>query len=106
MTQVIGVGIIGMGWMGTVHSRAYLQAAERFHDSGIRPQSLWSARMTSKRAPRGASPLRLRAQHSHWQDVLADPDVQIVNVATPNYMHLPIVKDAAAAGKQIFCEKP
>ena len=34
------------------------------------------------------------------------PDVQIVNIATPNHLHVEIVEAAAAAGKHIFCEKP
>jgi len=36
MAEIVGVGVIGSGWMGTAHSRAYLQAADRFPDSGIR----------------------------------------------------------------------
>ena len=36
MTRTIGIGVIGMGWMGEVHSRAYRALPDRFHDSGIR----------------------------------------------------------------------
>ena len=106
MAQEIGVGIIGMGWMGTVHSRAYLQAAERFHDSGIRPKLVVCADDVEARAKEARERFGFERSTTRWQDVLADPDVQIVNVATPNYMHLAVVKDAAAAGKHIFCEKP
>jgi len=106
MTQVIGVGVIGMGWMGTVHSRAYLQAAERFYDSGIRAKLMVCSDDVEARNQEAQARFGFERTSTHWQDVLADPNVQIVNVATPNYMHLPIVKEAAAAGKQIFCEKP
>ena len=37
MTRVVGVGVIGMGWMGTVHSRSYLHVAERFRDERVQP---------------------------------------------------------------------
>ena len=38
MSRTIGVGIIGMGWMGMVHSRVYRQISDRFWKSGIRPR--------------------------------------------------------------------
>jgi predicted dehydrogenase len=38
--------------------------------------------------------------------VVAHPDVQVVNIASPNFLHLEMVRAAAAAGKHIFCEKP
>ena len=34
VTRIIGIGVIGMGWMGEVHSRAYRALPDRFHDSG------------------------------------------------------------------------
>ena len=38
MPRVIGVGVIGMGWMGEVHSRSYRAIPDRFQDSGIQPR--------------------------------------------------------------------
>jgi len=38
--------------------------------------------------------------------VLADPDVDLVKIATSNEVHLSIIEQASAAGKHIFCEKP
>ena len=36
MVQEIGIGVIGMGWMGTTHSRSYRLVNDRFHDSSVR----------------------------------------------------------------------
>ena len=41
-----------------------------------------------------------------WRQVISDSDVEVVNITAPNFMHLEIVRAAAAAGKHIFCEKP
>jgi predicted dehydrogenase len=106
MKQVIGVGVIGMGWMGTVHSRSYLAAADRFHDSGIRAKLVVCADEVVERAKEAHERFAFDKYTTRWQDVIADPQVQVVNVATPNYMHLEVVRAAAAAGKHIFCEKP
>ena len=106
MTQTVGVGVIGMGWMGTVHSRAYLQAADRFYDSGIRAKLLVCADDVEARAREGQERFGFERYTTRWQDVIADPRVQVVNVTTPTHLHLALVKAAAAAGKHIFCEKP
>ena len=50
MTQTIGIGVIGMGWMGTVHSRSYRQITDRFPDSGIRPRLVVCADEVEARA--------------------------------------------------------
>jgi len=41
-----------------------------------------------------------------YRDVVADPDVDFIKVATTHEVHLPIIEAAAAAGKHVFCEKP
>src|ERR1700693_1412007 len=99
MAQTVGVGVIGMGWMGTVHSRSYLQAADRFHDGGIRPKLVVCADDVEARAKEAHERFGFERHTTRWQDVIADPQVQIVNIATPNHMHLAVVAAAAAAGK-------
>src|SRR5580692_7810886 len=106
MTQIVGVGIIGTGWMGTTHSRAYLQAADRFHDSGIRAQLVVCADEVEARAQEAKERFGFARCTTRWQDVINDPGVQVVNITAPNYMHLPVATAAAAAGKHTFCEKP
>jgi predicted dehydrogenase len=106
MRQVLGIGVIGMGWMGTVHSRSYLQAADRFHDSGIEPKLVVCADDAETRAQESRQRFGFARSTTRWQEVIADPEVQIVNIATPNYLHLELVRAATVAGKHVFCEKP
>jgi predicted dehydrogenase len=106
MRQTIGVGVIGMGWMGTVHSRAYRAVADRFHDSGFEAKLVVCADEVEERAKEAKERFGFESYTTRWQDLIADPRVQVVNIATPNCMHLEVVRAAAAARKHIFCEKP
>ena len=106
MAHTIGVGVVGMGWMGMVHSRAYLQVADRFYDTGIQAKLIVCADDVESRAKEGQERFGFQRITTHWQDVIADPDVQVVNITTPNYLHREVAAAAVAAGKHVFCEKP
>jgi predicted dehydrogenase len=106
MAHTIGIGVIGMGWMGMVHSRAYRQLADRFPEADIRPQLVICADDVPGRVQQAQAALGFGAATGDWHAVISHPDVQVVNIAAPNYLHLEMVRAAAAAGKHIFCEKP
>jgi len=106
MTKIVGVGLIGAGWMGTAHSRAYLQAADRFPESGIRARLVVCADDVESRAREAQQRFGFSRFTARWQDVVHDPEVQVVNITTPNCMHREIAVAAASAGKHVFCEKP
>ena len=106
MARTLGIGVIGMGWMGTVHSRSYLEVPNRFPDSGIRPHLVICADEVERRARTGCDLFRFGRYATDWREVVADPDVEVVIIAVPNHMHLEIARAATEAGKHIFCEKP
>jgi len=41
-----------------------------------------------------------------YRNFLSDKDIDVVVVCTPHHLHYPVIKDALAAGKDVFCEKP
>ena len=106
MTKEIGVGVIGMGWMGLVHSRAYKSLADRFHESSIRAHLVICADEVEARAREAQDRLGFDHCTTDWKDVVAHPDVDVVNVTTPNHRHLEMVRLATQLGKHVFCDKP
>ena len=106
MAQEIGIGVIGMGWMGTAHSRSYRLVNDRFHDSGVRARLVICADDVAHRAEEARSSLGFAESTTDWHEVVAHPDVQVVNIAAPNFLHKEMVEAVTAAGKHVFCEKP
>ena len=106
MARTIGIGVIGMGWMGETHSRAYLQVRHRFEDGAIRPRLVACADDVEARALAARERFGFERSTTDWHEVIGDPSVEVVNIAAPNHLHVEIARSAAAAGKHIFCEKP
>jgi predicted dehydrogenase len=104
--HTVNIGVIGMGWMGQAHSRSYLQVPLRFPESGIKPRLLICSDNVQARADSARETLGFEIATTDWREVIHHPEVQVVNVCTPNDLHVEIIREAAAAGKHIFCEKP
>lgn len=106
MTRTIGIGVIGMGWMGMTHSQSYRQIPVFFPDSEITPRLVICADDVEARAHNAQKIHHFERVTTHWREVIEQPDVQVVNIATPNNQHVEMAEAAARAGKHIFCEKP
>ena len=104
--QEYGLGIIGMGWMGETHSRAFSQIAERFWKAGLKARLVACADAELDRAEQARQRFGFESCTSEWREVIENPDVEIVTIAAPNFLHLELVRAAAVAGKHVFCEKP
>ena len=90
-------GIIGAGFMGGVHARAVRVNGGEV--AGVIASSAGSS-------ARAAKALRATRTHASVEELLADEDVNVIHVCTPNYLHYPFVMRAIEAGKHVVCEKP
>jgi predicted dehydrogenase len=106
MTRTIGIGVVGMGWMGDVHSRAYRLAPDRFHDRGIEPRLVACADVDAGPGRGRPRAVRLRAGDDRVAERVDDPAIEAISVTAPNAAHLEVIEAALAAGKHVLCEKP
>lgn len=94
--EAIGGAVIGYGGMGNFHAEK-MQSVDGIRLVGVYDIDLERNRLAEERG--------IRAYASR-AELLADPAVELVTVATPNDVHKEIVIDALAAGKNVICEKP
>jgi predicted dehydrogenase len=93
----VRVGIVGTGFIGPAH----LEALRRNNVNVI-----GLAEATAALAAEKAEYLGIGKSYESYQAMLADPSIDVVHLATPNYLHYPHAKAALEAGKHVICEKP
>lgn len=92
-----GIAIVGTGMIGAVHRRAALLAGADIR--GV-------AASSPQRARDVAQAWGVPRAYRDIEEVVADPQVQVVHVCTPNHLHRPMAQAALEAGKHVVCEKP
>ena len=93
----LGIAIVGTGMIGAVHRRAALLAGAEIR--GV-------AASSPQRARDVAEAWGVPRAYRDIEEVVADPQVQVVHVCTPNHLHRPMAQAALEAGKHVICEKP
>jgi predicted dehydrogenase len=102
----VGIGLLGMGWMGEVHSTSYRRVPIHFPECEARAVLVVAADEVEERARSGAERLGYREWTTDWREALAHPDVEAVSITAPNFVHREMAVAAAEAGKHFWGEKP
>ena len=89
--------IAGTGFIGAVHARSARLAGARL--VGVAASSVETSRQA-------AEALGAERAFSSAEELIVSPDVDVVHICTPNYLHQPLALAALAAGKHVICEKP
>jgi predicted dehydrogenase len=104
--QRLGIGVIGFGWLGQAHSRSLLRIPTLFADRGYDPVLISVSDTLESRVEQAKAAWGFVRGSVNPQDVIDDPEVDVVWIAAPNMFHIELVQAVAAAGKPVFCEKP
>ena len=94
----LGMGIVGVGFVGPHH----IDAVRRLGYVDV----VAVADMNEKLARDKADQLHVPKAYGSYEALLADPDIDVVHNATPNYLHYPVNAAAIAKGKHVVCDKP
>lgn len=91
-------GIIGFGFISEKHLKGYASIGDKVQTIAvcdILPERLEAAKEKG-----------IERLYSDYHELLKDPDIDIVSVCLPNYLHKQVTIDALEAGKNVHCEKP
>jgi predicted dehydrogenase len=108
---MLRVGIVGIGFMGWIHYLGYKQAegvklaAIATRDEKRRSGD-WRGIQGNFGPPGEQVDLSGVAKHADWQELIRDPNVDVVDICLPPHLHAEVATAALRAGKHVFCEKP
>ena len=97
-TEILRVGMVGLGLVSTSHLKGYT--------SHPRAQVAAACDLDRARAEQFAATNGIPQVYASYADMLQKADIDIVDIATPTFLHSPMTVQAATAGKHIHCEKP
>lgn len=98
MAKTYGIGVIGAGFIGEYHAQAIGQLPNARLVAGCARSDKTVARFSQK--------FPQAKMYRDYADMLKDPQVDIVTIATPSGSHLEPAVEAARAGKHVIVEKP
>jgi predicted dehydrogenase len=102
----LGIAVAGFGWMGRVHTQAYARVLHHFPQLPVAPRLTAVADEVPGRAEHAAGQFGFATATRDWRDLAADPTIDAVSIAAPNFLHREIGVAMASAGKHIWIEKP
>ena len=92
------VGVVGLGWAGEVHIKAYQQVAE------VEVAAI--ADVSVERLTQIGDTYDVPYRYTDYRELLERDDLDAVSVCTPNQFHAPVAIAALQQGKHVLCEKP
>ena len=101
----LNVALIGQGFMGRTHSNAWGQVS-KFFDVPVKPVMHTLFGQEAENPQAFADNWGWQNTSTDWRAVIDSPKIDLVDIATPNFMHSPPALAAIAAGKPCSCEKP
>src|ERR1700759_1853371 len=106
MTKALNIGLVGSGFMGQAHTDAYRRGGMLYRNLPCLPVLYAIADQNESLAEGARRKLGFTKAYGDWQRLIADPDVHVVDITTPNHLHVDVALAAIGAGKHVYCEKP
>ncbi len=106
MSQKLNIGLIGSGFMGQAHADAFRRASVLYRDLPATPRLHTLADATDELAARAAARFGFENSTGDWRTLVNNPDIDVIDITSPNAMHREMALAAIAAGKHVYCEKP
>ncbi len=100
MPNRVRVGLIGAGFVGNIHARAY----DRINDLDVEITAV--AAVPLSEAEELAVRYGVPNAYDDFRRVVEHEDINLIDLSVPNHLHEPFAIQAARTGKHVVCEKP
>lgn len=101
----IGIGVIGWGFMGRTHTFS-IKTMPLHYNLDFEPRLIGICSRRLEKAEQAAREQGFKYATDDYHKLLADPEIDVVSICTPNNLHEQMALDAIAAGKNVYIDKP
>lgn len=101
----VRIGLIGTGYIGKAHAIAYAQAPTVFNLRGELVREM-VAEVNPDLAAKRAADFGFKRSTGDWHELVADPNIDVVDICSPNHLHKEMALEAIRHGKHVYSEKP
>src|SRR5258708_17793941 len=106
MLKALNIGLIGSGFMGQAHADAYRRAGILYRNLPRKPELYAIADQNDALAEQARARLGFAKAYGDWRRLIEDPQVDVVDITTPNHLHVEPALAALEAGEHVYFEKP
>ena len=99
-TKTVVVGTLGAGYASRLHGNGYKTV------SGVRVRLKTVCDLNTELARQVQEEFGYEQITADFQEMLADPEIDVIDIVTPPFVHIPMAIQAMRAGKHVICEKP
>lgn len=104
--ETLGVGMVGYGFIGRVHTISYLNLPFFYKPLPAKLKMVGACSSPVDDAKEGVLQAGFEFATDNYKELIKRPDIDIIEVCTPNYLHKDVIIDALGAGKHVNVEKP
>ena len=105
MKKELNIGIVGAQFMGRAHSNAWSDVS-RFYDLPFKVVMKAACDIDPASEQNFAQRLGWQSFETSWEKMIERKDIDVIDICTPNKLHMPVALKAAREGKHVICEKP
>ena len=98
--KTVTIGIVGAGYAAWLHGTGYEKTGK------IIPRIKTIADIDLGRAQKMADLFGIENITARYEDMIEDPEIDVIDIVTPPFLHLEVIEKALKAGKNVICEKP
>ncbi len=106
MSKRIGIGLVGFGFIGKVHTHSYRSLPLFFQPCPVRAELVGVCTSRRETAERAAEQGGFSFATTELEDLLQRDDIDVIDICTPNHLHEAQIIAALEAGKHVYCDKP
>ena len=106
MKKHLRIGMVGFGAMGKTHAYSVASLPYFYSPLSFSASVHGICTTSAEKSARICEELNFSRAYADAYDMIADPEIDVVDICTPNVTHFDIADAALNAGKSVLCEKP